>query len=123
MKILGRDPAFWTGLVAVAVQFLVAWRIDLSEGQQAAINAVAAALVGVIVAWTVSRDQVVAVAAGLLTAVLQLFVAFGVDFDQEQIATAGALLVAVLTGFLRTQVTAPVAPDGTRVPKTTVSTR
>ena len=117
MKILGRDPAFWTGLVAVILQFLVAWGVDLSEGQQAAVNAVAAAVVGVVVAWTVARDQVVAVAAGLLTAVLQLFVAFGADFDQEQIATAGALLVAVLTGYLRTQVTAPIAEDGTRVPK------
>lgn len=123
MKILGRDPAFWTGLVAVVVQFLVAWGVDLSEGQQAAVNAVAAALVGVVVAWSVARDQVVAVAAGLLTSVLQLFVAFGVDFSQEQIAAAGALLVAVLAGFLRTQVTAPVTSDGSRVPKTTVSTR
>lgn len=121
MNILKRDPAFWTGLVAVIVQFFVAWGVDLTEGQQAAVNAAAAALVGVIVAWSVARDQVVALAAGLLTAVLQLFVAFGYEISQEKIATAGALLTALLAAYLRTQVTARIDPQGNHVPKETVT--
>ncbi|HEX2316111.1 MAG TPA: hypothetical protein VHJ17_20385 [Thermomonospora sp.] len=115
MKILGRDPAAWLALVAVTVQFLVAWGVDLTEAQQAGVNAVATMAMGLALAWVVARDRVIPAAAGLLTAVLQLGVSFGWDIDQDQIATAGALLTAVLALYLRTQVTAPVAPDGTRV--------
>ncbi|REF00056.1 hypothetical protein [Thermomonospora umbrina] len=115
MKILGRDPAAWLALVAVGVQFLVAWGVDLSEAQQAGVNAVATMGMGLAIAWVVARDKVIPAAAGLLTAVLQLGVSFGWDIDQDQIATAGALLTAVLALYLRTQVTARVAADGTRV--------
>ncbi|MFC5744847.1 hypothetical protein [Actinomadura rugatobispora] len=118
-KFLGRDPAIWLGLVAIAVQFLVAWGVDLNEEHQALINAAATAAMGLLVALSVARDQIVAAAAGLLTAVLQLGVSFGWDLSQERIATAGALLTALLAAWLRTQVTAPVAPDGSRVRKVT----
>ncbi|OLT36755.1 hypothetical protein BJF79_30765 [Actinomadura sp. CNU-125] len=123
MKILGRDPAAWLAAVAVAVQALVAWGVDLSEEQQAAINAAATLVMGLAIAVVVARDQIIPAAAGALGGVLQLLVAFGVDFTQEQITTAGALLTAALGLFLRTQVTAPVAPDGTRVPKQTLANR
>lgn len=121
MKLFGRDPAFWTGLVAVGVQFLVAWGLNLDEPQQAGINAVTTLGVGLIVAWSVARDQVVAIAAGLLAAMLQLGVSFSWDVSPEKIASAGALLTAVLAGYLRTQVTARVAADGTPVQKVTLS--
>ena len=117
MKILGRDPAWWTAFAAVLIQFAVAWGVNLNETQQAGINAVVTLAFGLVVAWSVARDQVVAIAASLLTAALQLGVSFGWDLSQERIASAGALLVAVLAGYLRTQVTAPVSADGTRVPK------
>ncbi|OLT12989.1 hypothetical protein BJF79_03560 [Actinomadura sp. CNU-125] len=123
MKIWGREPAVWVGLVAVAVQTLVAWGVDLTEAQQAGINAVAALAVGLVVAVMVARDRIVPAAAGLLVGVLQLAVAFGADFSQEQVASAGALLTAVLAAWLRTQVTAPVAADGSRVPKAPVAGR
>ena len=123
MKVLGKEPAVWIGLVAVIVQFLVAWGVDLTEQQQSYINAVATAGMGLFIAVTVARDQIAAAAVGLLGAVLQLFVAFGVHFSQDQIATAGALLTAVLAGFLRTQVTAPVDPSGNRVPKEHIYSR
>jgi len=123
MKILGRDPAVWLGLVAVIVQALVAWGVDLTKDQQGYINAAATALMGLILAVTVSHEQVVAAAGGLLGAVLQLAVAFGAHISQDQIATAGAVVTAVLAAWLRTQVTAPVAADGTKVPKATVFSR
>ncbi|MBA9006267.1 hypothetical protein [Thermomonospora cellulosilytica] len=116
MKVLGRDPAAWLALVAVAVQFLVAWGVDLTEAQQAGVNAVATMAMGLAISWAVARDKVIPAAAGLLTAVLQLMVSFGWDITQEQIATAGALVTTVLGLYLRTQVTAPVAADGSRVP-------
>jgi len=123
MKILEREPAVWVGLVAVVVQTAVAWGIDLTETQQAGINAVASLAVGLVVAVVAARDRIVPAAAGLLVGVLQLAVAFGFDISSDQIATAGALLTAALGLFLRTQVTAPVAADGSRVPKQTLAGR
>ena len=123
MKILEREPAVWVGLVAVVVQTAVAWGIDLTETQQAGINAVASLAVGLVVAVVAARDRIVPAAAGLLVGVLQLAVAFGFDISSDQIATAGALLTAALGLFLRTQVTAPVAADGSRVPKQTLTGR
>ncbi|MBA9005898.1 hypothetical protein [Thermomonospora cellulosilytica] len=115
MKVLGRDPAAWLALVAVAVQFLVAWGADLTEEQQAGINAVAAMAMGLAISWAVARDKAIPAAAGLLTAVLNLMISFGWDATQDQVASAGALLTAALALYLRTQVTAPIAQDGTRV--------
>jgi nicotinamide riboside transporter PnuC len=117
MKIFGRDPAAWLGLVAVGVEFLVAVGVDLTEQEQSWINASATAAMGLLIAATVARDQIIPAAAGLLGAVLQLAVSFGAHISQEQITMAGALLTAALAFWLRTQVTAPVAPDGTRVPR------
>lgn len=117
MRILGREPAAFIGLIAVVVQLAVAWGIDLTEIQQAGINAVATLAVGLIVAASVARDNLIPAAAGLLVAVLQLGVSFGWELSAEQIATAGAALTAVMAFWLRTQVVAPVAADGSRVPK------
>lgn len=121
VRFLKRDPAFWAGAVAVGVQFLVAWGLELTEEQQAGINAAVTLAFGLIVAWAVARDQVVAIAASLLVALLQLGVSFGWDISQDKIASAGALLVTILAAYLRTQVTAPVAADGSTVPRQTVS--
>lgn len=120
MKVFGREPAVWLGLVAVAVQFLVAWGVNLSEEQQAGINAVATLAMGLAVAVVSARDQIVPAASGLLVGVLQLAVAFGFDLSQEKITTAGALLTAVLALWLRTQVVAPVAADGMKLAKLTL---
>jgi hypothetical protein len=121
MRILGRDPAVWAALVAVAVQFLVAWGVDFTEEQQACINAAATAVMGLAIAWAAAKDRVIPAAAGLLGAVLQLGVSFGWDITQDQIASAGALLTALLALYLRTQVTAPITPDGAHVPVTTLA--
>jgi hypothetical protein len=117
MKLFGREVTMWLALVAVLVQTLVAWKIDLSEEQQAGINAVATLLMGLFIALSVARDQIVPAAAGLLVAVLQLAVSFGAHMNQEQIGTAGALLTTILAMWLRTQVTAPIASDGSTVPR------
>lgn len=123
MKIFGRDPAAFLAIIAVAVQAVVAWGVDLSEQQQAAINAAATLVMGLVIALVVARDQIIPAAAGALGAVLQLLVAFGAHLSQNQVATAGALLTAVLAAWLRTQVVAPIDATGNRVPRETVSSR
>jgi hypothetical protein len=121
VKLLGREITMWVALVAVLVQTLVAYGVDLNEQQQAGINAVATLLMGLFIALSVARDQIVPAAASLLVAVLQLAVSFGAHMNQQEIATAGSLLTTVLAMWLRTQVTAPVAVDGSKVPRQTVS--
>jgi ABC-type Fe3+-siderophore transport system permease subunit len=119
MKVFGRNPAAWLGLVAVGVQFLVAWGVPLTEPQQAGINAVATLVMGLVLAVTVAREQIIPVASALLVAVLQLAIAFGAHMGQHQVATAGALLTGALALWLHGQVTAPIAPDGSRVSRET----
>lgn len=121
MKILNREVTMWLALVAVLVQTLVAYGVDLSEQQQAGINAVATLAMGLFIALSVARDHIVPAASALLVAVLQLAVSFGAHMDQQEIATAGSLLTTVLALWLRTQVTAPVAADGSKVPRQTLT--
>ena len=120
MRIFGRDPAVILGLVAVVVQALVAFNTSLTDEQQGLINAAATALMGVAIAFMAARDQIVPAVGGAVVAVLQLAVAFGANLTQEQIGTAAALLTTLLAFWLRTQVTAPVAPDGSTVERQTV---
>jgi hypothetical protein len=122
VKFLGREISVWLGLVAVLVQTLVAYGVDLSEQQQAGVNAVATLAMGLFIALSVACDQIVPAAAGLLVAVLQLAVSFGAHMDQQAIATAGSLLTTVLALWLRTQMTAPIASDGSQVPRHTLKT-
>jgi hypothetical protein len=120
VKIFKRDPAVILGFIAVVVQAAVSWGVDLSDTQQAYINAAATAVMGLLIACSVARDQIVPAAGGALVAVLQLLVAFNVPISQDKIATAAALLTAGLAFFIRTQVTAKVAADGSPVPRVTV---
>lgn len=121
MRVLGRDPAAILGFIAVVVQVLVAFNVGLSDEQQGLINAAATALMGLAVAFVVARDQIIPAVSGAAVAVLQLAVAFGAHLTQEQIGSVAAGLTTLLALYLRTQVTAPVAPDGSTVPRETVS--
>ncbi len=122
MKVLGREPAAWLAFIAVGVEFAVAYGVHLSEAQQAGINAVATLAMGLFIAISVARDQAIPVAAGLLVAVLQLAVSFGAHLDQKGIALAGSLLTAGLALWLHGKVTAPIAADGSSVPRQTLKT-
>jgi hypothetical protein len=119
MKIFGREPAVWLGLLAVVLQTLVAWGVHLTGEQQGAINAVVTFAMGLAIAVSVAREQIVPVAGSLMAAVLQLWVAFGGDVSQEQITTASAVVTAVLAAWLRTQVVARTGPVGEVVPRET----
>lgn len=106
MKIFGREPALWLGLVAIVVKVVSAFGLDVSADQQAWINAVAAALVGLALA-VVAGDAIGAAVLGFVQAALALAVGFGLDWSAEQQAVALSLAAAVVAMFDRTQVTAP----------------
>jgi hypothetical protein len=108
MKIFGREPALWLALVAVAVKLATAFGLDLSSGQQAVVNAAAAAIVGLVVAVMV-HDGISAAVLGLAQAALALAVGFGLDWSAGQQAVVMSAAAALVAMFVRTQVTAPIS--------------
>ncbi len=116
-KILGREPALWLALVAVLVKAAAAFGLDVSVDQQAVVNAVAAAVVGLIVAFIV-HDGAVAAVIGLAQAVLALAVGFGAHLDADRQAILMSLVAVAVGMYTRTQVTAPVAAKAPLPPLT-----
>ncbi|MFF5703384.1 hypothetical protein ACFY7H_12885 [Streptomyces sp. NPDC012794] len=113
--IFKREPALWLGLVAIAVKLLAAFGMDVSAEQQAVINAVASALVGVILA-VMAGDAIGAAVLGFAQAALALAVGFGLDWSAEQQAVVLAAAAAVVAMWDRTQITAPVPAIAARRP-------
>jgi hypothetical protein len=115
MKLFGREPAAWLALVAVAVKLLAAFGLDVSADQQATINAVAAAVMGVLIAALV-HDGVGAALVGFAQAALALAVGFGLDWSADRQAVVMAAATVVVGMWDRTQVIAPVPADAVRRP-------
>lgn len=106
-RIFGREPAVLLALVAVLVKLGAAFGVNVSGEQQAVINAVAAAAVGVTLAVMVS-DGVGAAVVGFIQAAVALAVGFGLDWSAEQQAVVLSVAAAVVAMWDRTQVTASV---------------
>ncbi|WP_327259928.1 hypothetical protein [Streptomyces sp. NBC_01240] len=107
MKIFNREPAVLLGLVAVLVKLVAAFGVEVSGEQQAVINAVAAAAVGVTLA-VMAHDGVGAALVGFIQAAVALAVGFGLDWSAEQQAVVLSVAAAVVAMWDRTQITAPV---------------
>ncbi|MFD3363550.1 hypothetical protein ACFWW5_10650 [Streptomyces albidoflavus] len=107
MRLLNREPALFLTLIAVALKTGAAFGLNVSGEQQAVINAVAAAGVGLLVA-VLASDGIGAAVLGFVQAVIALAVGFGADWSAEQQAIVLSLVAAVVGMFDRTQVTAPV---------------
>lgn len=110
MRLLSREPAVWMTLFATAVRFLAAFVIDLTDSQQAVLNAAASATAGLIVALWVRRDGQVAAILGFAQALLALAIGFGLSIDAEHQAVIMSLVGGLVAMFVRTQVTAKVPP-------------
>jgi hypothetical protein len=108
-----REPAIYLTLFATAVRLLGAFVIQLTDGQQAVLNAAAAAVAALIVAFVVHDGQVAAI-LGLAQGLLALAVGFGLNIDADHQAVIMSFVGAAVAMFIRTQVVAPVGPDGTR---------
>jgi len=106
-RILGREPAAWLALIAVAIKLLAAFGLDVSADQQSTINAVAAAAMGVLIAALV-HDGLGAAIVGLAQAALALALGFGLDWSADRQAVVMAAVTVVVGMWDRTQVTAPV---------------
>lgn len=113
VKIFGREPAVWVGLVAVAVQFVSAFVVDVSQDTQTLVNAVAATLLGLLVSVMVHDGQVAAL-TGFAQAALALGMNLGLDWSAERQAACMAVITVVAQAFVRTQITAPVSREDLR---------
>lgn len=111
--VLGREPAVWAGIVAVVVQFVAAFVIDVNADVQTGVNVAAAALLGLLVAFKVHDGQVAAL-TGFTQAALALGLNLGLDLTADKQAAVMAFVTVVAQAFVRTQVTAPVPAPATR---------
>lgn len=105
-KILGREPAMWSGLFGAIVYTLGAFVFHLSSGQEAVLIAAVAALLGVYVA-AVTKDGASAAILGAAKALLVVALGFGLKLGADQQAIILSLVAAVVAMFVRTQVIAP----------------
>lgn len=115
VKFFGREPALVLALVAVVVQVVSAFWVNVSADQMTWINAAAAAVVGLAVA-VVAHDSLSAPVLGATQAVVALAVGFGLDWSTEQQATVMGLATVLVSLFVRQQVTAPVPAPAERQP-------
>lgn len=116
MKIFGREPAAFTALIAVGIKLLAAFGVGLSSDQQAVLNAVAAAAVGLTVA-VMAHDALAAPLYGLAQALLALAVGFGLHWSADQQAVVLSFVQLAIGMFVRTQVTARVPAPALSGPK------
>lgn len=115
-KIFGREPSAILGLVAVAVQFVSAFVVDVSQDTQTAINVVAAAAVGLIVAYMVG-DGLLAALTGFAQAGLALGMNLGLNWSADkQAAYMAGITILAQFWLVRSQVTAPVPAAAVRKP-------
>jgi hypothetical protein len=111
VKTIKREPAMFLALASSVVMMLgPIFKIDLLTNQQTAINAVAAALVGVITSFAVATDGGLALIVGLLKAVLALGLAFGWKLDPAQQAIIMTVVTTLAQFFVRTQVSVTQPP-------------
>lgn len=107
MKWFGRDPVWFTNLFAAVVMGVSTFLLPLSIDQQGTLNAVAITAAGAYTAWRVGDGQL-SLVVNIFKAVISLAISFGLNFTTEQQMVVMAIVVAVGSGFVRTQVTAPV---------------
>jgi hypothetical protein len=115
VSIFGREPVKWLGLIAAAIQLFSSVFIPLSVDQQGALNAVAAALLGLIAAFMVSADKGVPLIAGLMQAVMACALTFNLDLSPTFQGAVMAFVSSLVAMYVRTQVTAPIDSNGNRV--------
>jgi hypothetical protein len=111
MLIFHKEPALWLALVASVVSVGSNFILHWSPEQQALVNAVAFALVGVLTAWSVDRGGLGAAILGFVGAVISLGVGFGWHLNATDQALLATLAAAVVAMFVRTQVVTQVPPS------------
>lgn len=117
MKWFGRDPVWYTNLGAVLIMAVSTFAFHLTDEQQGGLNAALLALAGIVIAVQLRSEGQLAMAVQLVKALIAVGLSFGLHLTDAQQFVLVSLVTAVGSGFLRTQVVAPVPKvvDGTVV--------
>jgi hypothetical protein len=107
----GREPALIAALIGIAIKLFGAW-LDLGIEQQALLNAITLAVIGVFVA-VVTHDGLSAGIVGLAQAGIALLLGFGLRIDGDTQVMIMSTIALAVSMYERTQITAPVPPPPT----------
>ncbi|MFM9703580.1 hypothetical protein [Streptomyces galilaeus] len=106
--LLGREPALLLGLIAAGVK-LLGYELDVSDGTQTAINAIAAGVVAIAIAFIAKNGAWAAAILQTAQAVMSLFVGLGLDWSADRQALWMGSIAALLAVVERFIVTPPLA--------------
>jgi hypothetical protein len=106
--LLGREPALLLGLIAAGVK-LLGYELDVSDGTQTAINAIAAGVVAIVIAFVAKNGAWAAAILQTAQAVMSLFVGLGLDWSADRQALWMGSIAALLAVVERFIVTPPLA--------------
>lgn len=102
-KIFGGEPAAILGVLQAVLAMIVSleW-FDLTAEESALILAATGAVLGLVTAF-VTRDSILAAMVAAINAVAALLVGYGLELTENQIATFVAVVSAVAALYQRTQ--------------------
>lgn len=109
VTIFGQEPAVIVYSVNALVALLVAYGLDLSQVQTAAISTIASALVAIVVT-VMTRPIVVSALTGAVSTLMAAVAGFGLEFTADQIGATVTVLSIVLALVLRANVTPASGP-------------
>lgn len=108
MKIWGREPAAFIGLISGVLSLLLSLNLfGLTNENVGLIMGVITAVFGVVTAY-VTRDTMLGVIVGLVNAIFALVAGYGFELSADTTAAAIAV-VTVLVGFFQRTQTSPLA--------------
>jgi hypothetical protein len=107
MKIFGKEPAFFVGVIEAVILVLVTF--GLPHDTAAVIATLTVAVGGVLTA-IAAKDTLLAALVSLVKAVIVLVVFLGYDISDESTAAIIGLLTLILGGYLRTQTSSTDTP-------------
>jgi hypothetical protein len=107
VKVFGREPAFWVGVVQAVIAFVltiaqVADALNLSDERTAWIMAVVNGISALFLAY-VMRETMAAALVEVAKAVVGLMVAYGIALTTQQMSIVAGLVALIGAGYLRSQ--------------------
>lgn len=109
ITIFGQEPAIILYAINSLVALLVAYGLDLSQVQTAAIATIATGVLAAIVA-AMTRPVVVSALTGAVSTVMAAVAGFGLEFSADQIGASVTALSIVLALVLRANVSPASGP-------------
>jgi hypothetical protein len=107
MKIFGKEPAFFVGVIEAVILVLVTFGLPHDA---AAVFATLTVAIGGLLTAIAAKDTLLAALISLAKAVIVLVVFIGYDISDESTAAIIGLLTLILGGYLRTQTSSTDTP-------------